>query len=693
MRSDGTMESPAKRRRLNDSDVEAGDQGDPENAPRTPTRASYLSPTKSSLARSHPHLITRSGRQTATEPRGKALRDDILKNRPAASDAPNTTSKINQSAGPAVNDASATQTDGNPAEQEPIGGAEEFAGTDGGSLETSSHQPRNQRPVIPASRNKRRNNEMAFSPPIMPTLIRRADSGSRAHSRPGSDEPELPPTPVELGLSPAPEKPRGLASSSSPRGSKSGSGTPRRTTRSGAPVTSSPLKPKARAPAQGDDEASEGEPVDVNEAPESDFDETEDAPVTAQHQEPAQTELPTPSEIQVEEALGSQPGTHADGPAEAATSQQEGHPRTHVDDAPMADDRLPNNLQSEVQDKQATLRHLRAELNRLKEENEKLERVIGNEGDLDLDSDRLAMILHSVSKNCPPQSNNTKTHATPADLTKFLPGKLDFRHQTETSWVRGQIQLFHDLRIRAPHPWPMHVFAFALGVVVDVESGRCVRVELKDARSTRPSKTGILKWASERLQKRPDSLGVHQFDVGGTIWGMGKWFEAAVERAKVFRQLDLQYNMSVNDADVIQKEHEQLAKETAVALSKYLEVTQIQFEIHPPAFRRARGHKGTLKAKILLVWEIDLDWTSSVSSRIDLVMSGISQKAEGALKQVFSSLVPTQGVSEAFTVTWKMIHAEDDDLDVKTKTQRENSIQTQDGEAEVTMKGKRKRAE
>ncbi|KAK5041975.1 hypothetical protein LTR13_001780 [Exophiala sideris] len=676
------MESPAKRRRLNDSDVEAGDQGDPENAPRTPTRASYLSPTKSSLARSHPHLITRSGRQTATEPRGKALRDDILKNRPAASDAPNTTSKINQSAGPAVNDASATQTDGNPAEQEPIGGAEEFAGTDGGSLETSSHQPRNQRPVISASRNKRRNNEMAFSPPIMPTLIRRADSGSRARSRSGSDEPELPPTPVELGLSPAPEKPRGLASSSSPRGSKTGSGTPRRRTRSGAPVTSSPLKPKARPPAQDGNEASEGEPVDVDEAPESEFEETEEDPVKSQQQQQqqqAETELPTPSESQVEEAMGSQPGTHADGPAEAATSQQEGHTRTQVDDAPMADDRLPSNLQLEVQDKQATLRHLRAELNRLKEENEKLERVIGNEGDLDLDTDRLAMILHFVSKDYPKQPNNVETHAAPADLTKFLPGKLDFRHQTETSWVEGQIHLFYDLRVRAPHPWPMHVFAFALGVVVDVESGRCVEVELKDARSTRPSlsrgsKTGILKWAS------------------GTIWGMGKWFEAAVERAKVFRLLDLQYNMSVHDADVIQREHAQLAKETAIALSKYLEVTQIQFEIHPPAFRRARGHRGTLKAKVLLVWEIDLDWTSSVSSRIDLVMSGISQKAEGALKQVFSSLVPTKGVSEAFTATWKMIHAEDDDLDVKTKTQRENSILIQDGEAEVITKGKRKRA-
>jgi len=147
---------------------------------------------------------------------------------------------------------------------------------------------------------------------------------------------------------------------------------------------------------------------------------------------------------------------------------------------------------------------------------------------------------------------------------------------------------------------------------------------------------------------------------------------------------------------VIRKEHDQaLTQVTAMALSKYLEVTQIQFEAHPPAFRSRRGLNGVkVKAKVLLVWDMDVDWTGSIFSRIDIVMSGISQKAEVALKQVFSSLVPTNGVREAFTVTWRMIHAEDGDLDVqiKTKTQTENSNNAEDGEAATTTKGKRKRA-
>ncbi|KAI1615076.1 hypothetical protein EDD37DRAFT_649922 [Exophiala viscosa] len=692
------MESPAKRRRVDGPDVEPDDEEDTENAPRTPTRASYRSPTKSSIARSHPHLITRSGRQAATEPRGKVLLDDILKNRPVASDALQTVSKIDQSAEETINDSVAHRTDEHPAEQEPNERIERSEETNGASSEPKSSQSAIERPVLQASRIKRRNDEMAFSPPIMPTLIRRTDSGTRARSRPGSDEPELPPTPVELGLSTAPDRPRGLASSSSPR-SKSGSGSHRRRTRSGAPVTSSPLKPKGRPPGQDGNEASESRPIDVNEAAESDIEESEDEPPKSDHRKQPETEVVTHSESQNDEAMKSRPDTNADVSAKGATSQAGGHSSARQADVSVANDRLPNNLPSDLQDKQASLRRLRAELSRLKEENETLERVIGSEGNLE--GDHLATILQLVSKNGPPQPNNTRSYATPPDLTKFLPGKLDFRHQTETLNVEGRVQLGHDLKVRAPAPWPVSVFAFALGVVVDIESGQVKKVKLNDDRRNRPplgkgARTGILKWASERIQPRPDSLRVHQFDVGGTIWGIGKWFEAAVERAKTFRLLDLQYNMSV-DEDILRKEHDQaLTQETAIALSKYLEVIQVQFEAHPPAFRRGRGlNNGTMKAKVLLIWDMNVDWTGSISSRIDLVLSGISGKAEGALKQVFSSLVPTKGVREAFTVTWKMIHAEDDDFDVqiKGKTQTENSNNTGEGEAAITTEGKRKRAE
>ncbi|RMD39880.1 hypothetical protein DV735_g5247, partial [Chaetothyriales sp. CBS 134920] len=90
----GTMlSSPAKRRKtsmMTSVPVDNGDDNgngdhdhDPDRVsrPSTPRRASYLSPTKASLARSHPHLAAQSNeRRSRAQPRGgRSLIDDLLK--------------------------------------------------------------------------------------------------------------------------------------------------------------------------------------------------------------------------------------------------------------------------------------------------------------------------------------------------------------------------------------------------------------------------------------------------------------------------------------------------------------------------------------------------------------------------------------------------------------------------------------
>ena len=94
------LQSPAKKRKLDDSEPKSVDNAAHDNVqPTTPTRASYLSPTKSSLSRSHPHLVARSTPRAATDSRGKSLRDEILNRKSRLSEAPKSVSRITKSQG------------------------------------------------------------------------------------------------------------------------------------------------------------------------------------------------------------------------------------------------------------------------------------------------------------------------------------------------------------------------------------------------------------------------------------------------------------------------------------------------------------------------------------------------------------------------------------------------------------------
>jgi hypothetical protein len=201
-------------------------------------------------------------------------------------------------------------------------------------------------------------------------------------------------------------------------------------------------------------------------------------------------------------------------------------------------------------------------------------------------------------------------------------------------------------------------------VVVDAELGQVEHAEMKDVmHDNRPYKTprrGIYKWASERLQDRQDSLRIQHFDVAGVIWGMGKWFAATVERARIFRWLNVRYNESfsvTNKAEFI-KYNEALTQGLAIELAPFLEATQIEM-VAQEAPNSKKRHPAC-KAKVMLIWNIDLDWTGEVVSDVSLAFNGVSTKAETGLKVVFSSLYQTKGIVAAFDNVWDMIHAEDE---------------------------------
>ncbi|KIX04323.1 uncharacterized protein Z518_05190 [Rhinocladiella mackenziei CBS 650.93] len=606
--------SPAKRRRvashdpIDDTEISATSINE---QPTTPTRASYLSPTKSSLARSHPHLIPRTTRRSLTEPRGASLRDEIRDEKSSASEPPETASRISQPPDRMVNESRPAQGDKNFPDQAPNASQKDprTANTSHPPMTSRSPLRERQKPHINGHGTRGFSHD-SMSPAIMPTLVRRTDPSTRATSHHASNEPELPPTPVQLGISTVPERPRGLASSSSPRGSKTGSGKRRKRTRADGPMTSSPLKPKARSPGATGNEALESSTGFIDEAKES--------------------ELEGPEDEDVED------------------------------------------VSANLKEKQATLQSLKETLEQLKKENERLGTVLANDEEV---GDEYLSLLRQTSTEDPasqqklPESFDLGDDAL-AYLTLFSPGNLQLKSRTETKKIRGRLKIIHFLAIDAPPPWLPNVLACEFEVIVDAEDVRVESVRMEEAitdkRRGNSTKPGIYKWIRDRLQHP-----LHCLDVGGVIWGMGRWFSAMVERAKVFQRLEKVYRNSSSSSADDEEGDEEWTRSKTIELSRYLDMTQIQIA-YKGSNSKNRSKKGT--ATVMLMWDIDLDWTGGVTSNISIAVSGVSSKAQAGSKEVFCCLIPAKGVIGAFKGVWELIHSE-----------------TNDGTGAEEGKGKRKR--
>ncbi|EXJ94266.1 hypothetical protein A1O1_02659 [Capronia coronata CBS 617.96] len=578
------LESPSKRRRIGSLEPgidAAGIANNPGAQPTTPSRASYQSPTKSSLARSHPHLVSRNIPPVLTTSRGKSLRDEILNraapNAEAEAEAPRAFTPIPD------------QADGATDQDRRITVLDERDGTSRARPNTTRSRPR-----ATDRSEKRTFNEDILSSVIKPALVRRGGPDANVLARPNGDEPELPPTPVQLGLSLVPDRPRGLASSSSPRKSLSGSGKNRRRIRSDRPVTSSPLKLKARPAAiVSGDEAAGIEQDEVGEAQES---------------EP---------EVDQEEDL---PG--------------------------------------ELKEKQAILRSLRERLQQLKRQNERLETVIEKSQEVTAEDVSLlaeAYLVPGPTENdCPPLEPKKLS----SYLTLFAPSNIQLSCHTNTKLVKGRIKAVHTLTVTAPPPWLPAVFACMFEVVIDTEDVKVEQIRradmVVDTRRPKLKTTGIHKWLHGRME---DPL--HRLDVGGMLWGIGKYFAAAVERAKTFHRVDVLYkNTESGDLDQVgEGENKDLTRGKAVVLSRWLDKNQLQV----PLVSSDQKKESREPRAIMLTWDLGLDWNGNVRSSMAVAVSGVSTKAEARLKDVFRSLVPSRGVLTAFKSVCRLVQGEDED--------------------------------
>lgn len=592
--ADNMSQSPAKRRKTTaSSSVPATEQDtntQSQTNPTTPTRASYLSPTKASLARSHPHLVSTKSAQSLTQPRGPLLRNELLSKKGYI--APQTEK-------PQSMPIEISRDDQNPSEP------------------TAERQP-DEEPTIPSDTTSRRSalkqrqsaaqkqiQRYSDSPDPLPppTLVKKADTAPRAASRPRSNEPDLPPTPVQLGLDAPPERPKGL-SSSSPQGSKSGSGRRRIRARNGQSVTSSPLKQKPDRPVMHD---LESQPDMAREAPESQLPDLE------------ALEEVLPEELKAKKQTVRSLTVELNKLKEETTLLEEAL-NTHG----LGEDAALNNSLVTILKSAAPSRT---------SENSEFEREVSG------------------------KESQYPFH----DL--FAPGNLQLKIRTATKMTKGHAKIIHHVSLTAPSPWPSNIFSANFEVITDAEDARVEKViwvdSLKGHRQALGIQDELHTWIQNRLKSE-----LHRLDIGGLIWGVGQYFIASIERTKTFRALARKYK-AVSDGfegdeeDDEQESHSKdgtLTEDEAVALSRYLIKSQLTFEATSDSGSAVTTRRSKKAApKIIAVWKLEPTWHGQIRSVCEIAPSGIPDSAQESIAELFERVKKVGGFEKAFGAVWDMI--------------------------------------
>ncbi|RMZ89310.1 hypothetical protein DV736_g3466, partial [Chaetothyriales sp. CBS 134916] len=447
-----------------------------------------------------------------------------------------------------------------------------------------------------------------IQPPVVPKLVSRFEGSTPARdpSPPQRNQPNLPPTPVDLGWEDPPERPRGL-SSSSPRGSRSGSGRRRHRLGNDQAVPSSPLKPKDLPPAT--------------------------------------------------ESLH-------DRESEADMAEEEVH----------VEHDLPQEEPTELRYKRDELRRLRERLYALKESATKLEGAVNDNACPDnlLDDEVVSITLMTRMKSRLSDNASFKQLiVTDSEANNYLdlftPGGLHLAVESSTEEKEeGHPRVVYHLTASAPPPWPPSLFSSSLDVVTNAETATVEDIVWTGALPDKSQAVGItpelFNWINACLSS--DFQGCN---VGILLWGLGQYFDKAVQRAKAFWHLTVNYRPgndlehdgpTDNEAGMPEHGKEALAEDQILKLARYLSKTQLTIDLPHKYVATAvedGGPTKTAQPKLMIIWNIDLSWTGVAKSSCDIVPSGIPDSAVPAVKELFARLVAIQGFQRSFDAVYELL--------------------------------------
>lgn len=613
----------------------------------TPKRASYLSPTKASLARSNPQLLDNSAsakKSRESEPnRRQSLRDAILGNRnllPTEGEQDRQDSE------------NVPSTETIPTEPAPFNFQRP---TNSKAVEKENEVPNTPRHHNPdrssstqsrySSTPRRTAHSTRFaSPKIVPQLV---DSPRRNSGRSASAEVELPPTPVQLGKDKLPDRPRGL-SSSSPGGRDK-----RRAAIRGGNIYSSPLKPRDMAPVLSEDEDDVGESIEIASGLGDD---------------------------DQERSLSAVNGAGAVDVSSAGRGVEENMAASDMQSAKVRASTASN---PDVIKKNQKIENLQEELEALQEESRKLQ-TLGSRLNKNRDvsqkslNEDFELVLQNLDRYEPISLFPTDQHAvfqrqSSPYLNLFADPALTMSYETWEKTVDGRQKFVYQTTFAASKPWPADTFTLTLDSEVDWDTDVVEHVSLiNDIKQSELS-----KWIRPRLQNS-----ILRCDAATLVTGTGRFFEASIKRARIWRAL-IEPQAATNEneyhSDEKNPEYPITSQKEAFSLLPYLFKSQHGFA--PPNATQLRTRRSLGSAKqLMLTYDISLDWLGRPEIKTEILMTGFNEDVVNAAKQLYGQVEQVGGVVKA-------LNGVKDILGMSANA-RENDIQ----KASATMKTKKAKA-
>ena len=311
----------------------------------------------------------------------------------------------------------------------------------------------------------------------------------------------------------------------------------------------------------------------------------------------------------------------------------------------------------EMKEKQRTLAELQEQLSRLQTGVTKLEEAADSSNDsFPIDPTLLELLTdEGASENALPAPNQLSGIADQKLLNLFAPADLKLTSTTQTTTIRRQVHAYHRIYLEAP---TLTSFGAGFFMVINSETLAIqeIRFEytLKQGRalnySLRPRHPVLYSWIEKRLKH--DSF--HRLDLGSLVWGIGGYYLEAQKRAKAFADLTQRLLDPAKPRHASTKVPQQVDQsKNAIKLRQQIfarntYVVDLDHLLGPES-----SQTGTRKAhtasgrKLLLTWNIDLDWTGSARSTIDVVTTGLPAAADKGVKEAFGMLVKNSDVLEA----------------------------------------------
>lgn len=645
------MSVPSKRRRTSPSTYISINSQSEEDTVRqtTPKRASYLSPTKASLARSNPNLLPKivdaQARRESSPHRRQSLRDAVLSGRNEDVGKSSTRTDTEQLVNPGVQNTEVqtarlasgelTSDETKVIEQPP---------KEDGSYRNVFRSPLKPRQSLVYTPRQYRSITPVKAQNIVPTLVHSSSKSGTLERRDQDTEGELPPTPVELGSDHRPHRPRGLASSS-----PGGDGRRRVRTQDGT-VTSSPLKPRAA-------------PLESSKAP----DHMEIASGLGGEEEEQQQQ----QEEQEENDLGSADNEISKGARSDILSETaEGVNLLSEEELYLPENVQTSNSNNKLKALQDQLQMLKAECNDLETLSTKISK--SNIQALDWASldDSFELLLSSLCRTIdplyPPLESHELFRKNPTKfMTLFSPGNLIMSYQTWEKKVKGARKFIYETTLAAPKPWPLETFNLTFETTFDHESDTIEHIRFKRVGNATLNEE-LEKWINAQLDSP-----VMRCDLSTIVTGVGRYLEADIARAQILKCLSECFpcmDPILVAGGVYQTTSEArteprkgvTAADEALSLLPFLGKPQMTFSEASSQTRHKtrRSASSASVREVMLVYEIRLNWIGNPSKTASIVTSGFTDEASQHASKMFKEIEHVKGIVPAFESVWEVLGLE-----------------------------------